>query len=96
LNRRWLKYQTFPIYPLNKCLANKRVPIKELLNQELLVLAKVLRTANIISKVKADRLIKDVVLNVARIKAKVLLSGKQERGVEYAVKLADKTVKEGA
>jgi hypothetical protein len=96
LNRRRLKYQTFLIYLLNKCLANKRVPIKELLNQELLILAKVLRTTNIISKVEADRLIKDVVLNVARIKAKVLLSGKQEQGVEHAVELADKTVKEGA
>ena len=59
-------------------------------------MAKVLRTTNIIGKVEADRLIKDVVLDVARIKAKVLLSGKQERGVEHAVELAYKTVKEGA
>jgi hypothetical protein len=55
-----------------------------------------LRTTSIIGKVKADRLIKDVVLNVACIKAKVLLSSKQEQGVEHAVKPADKTVKEGA
>jgi hypothetical protein len=66
---------------LDKRLANQRVAVKELPNQELLVPAKVLLAAYKVGKVEANLLIKDIVLNLLGVKTKVLPCGKQERGV---------------